>query len=530
MSEKPTYKELEQRVKELEKLESENKRAMETMQESEKLLQNIFDGIREGISILDPDLNIVKVNKWIEETHADHMPLVGGKCYEKYQTRQTPCPWCPTKKSLSTKEVQTEEVKVPLADGSYIWIELSAYPIKNKNEDITGIIEFVKNITMHKQAEEALRASEEKYRGLIEGFNEAVYRMSLPDGRYEYFSPAAKRIFGYSSKEFIDTPSLIQEIIHPEFVDYFQKEWAALLKGNVPQNYEYKVIDPEGNEKWIIQSNKGIFDHQGNIIAIEGICRDVTKRKHAEFELKEYREHLEELIEKRTLALEAKNKELETFTYSVSHDLKAPLRGVDGYSRLLVDEYADKLDEEGLRFLDNIRYSANQMNQLIEDLLSYSRMERRDLSFIKIDIRSLLNELVFEREHEIESRSIQVKLHIPDMELVSDRDSIRQISGNLLDNAIKFTRDEPDAVIEVDGSETAKAWRIWIKDNGIGFDSKYKERIFGIFQRLHRSEDYPGTGVGLALVKKALGRLGGQIWSESGLGKGAVFYFEIPKS
>ena len=247
-------------------------------------------------------------------------------------------------------------------------------------------------------------------------------------------------------------------------------------------------------------------------------------------ELKAYREHLEELVKSRTAALEKKTEEMETFTYSVSHDLKAPLRGIDGYSRLLADEYADKLDEEGLQFLANIRSATEQMHQLIEDLLAYSRMERQDLRPIPVDIQQLIDELLFERQHEITSRSIHIATEVPPERPVCDRESLRQILGNFLDNAIKFTisTSAPQVVLQV--LKTTDGWRFSVKDNGIGFDPKYQERIFGIFQRLHHAEDFPGTGVGLAIVKKAASRMGARTWAESSPGQGATFYVEISQA
>ncbi len=258
--------------------------------------------------------------------------------------------------------------------------------------------------------------------------------------------------------------------------------------------------------------------------------RTEEKLKKKKQELRNHRDHLEDLVKDRTTALEAKNKELETFTYSVSHDLKAPLRGIDGYSRLLLEEYKETLDEEGQRFLKNVRTSAEQMNQLIEDLLAYSRMERRDLQIIPIDLIAMLDALILEREQELTHRNIKVDNRLPFQKIMGDRESLRQILDNLIDNAVKFTRDEPVARIEINGKETPEHWTLEVKDNGAGFNPTYQDRIFTIFQRLHRAEDFPGTGVGLAIAQKGIRRMGGRIWAESEPGKGAVFYIEVPKS
>ena len=152
-------------------------------------------------------------------------------------------------------------------------------------------------ITSRKQAEEALRESEEKYRGLIEGLDEAIYRMSLPDGKYEYMSPAAKKIFGYSAEEFTENPLIIGKLMHPDFAEYFEEKWADLIEGKVSPTYKYKILDPEGNERWIVQSNTGIFDDRGNIIGIEGLSRDITKGVRAEEVLRENEEKYRSLVE-----------------------------------------------------------------------------------------------------------------------------------------------------------------------------------------------------------------------------------------
>jgi len=257
---------------------------------------------------------------------------------------------------------------------------------------------------------------------------------------------------------------------------------------------------------------------------------DITERKQAERKLTLYREHLEDLVKQRTAEIQIKNKELETFTYSVSHDLQAPLRGIDGYSRLLSEDYADKLDEEGMQFLKNVRHATAQMNQLIEDLLAYSRMERRDLQSATVDLRALVDQLVAEKAHDVETGRIGISVDLPFQFMTADRESLRQVLGNYIDNAIKFSPKDEKGLVTVGGQEDNHSWTIWVKDNGIGFDPKYTDRIFTIFQRLHRAEDYPGTGVGLAIVQKAVARMGGRVWAESTSGQGATFFIEIPKN
>ena len=238
---------------------------------------------------------------------------------------------------------------------------------------------------------------------------------------------------------------------------------------------------------------------------------------------------LEERVTLRTNELHAKNRELETFTYSVSHDLKAPLRGIDGYSRLLLEDHADSLDEEGRGFLKNVRQATGQMSRLIDDLLAYSRLERRPMHIGQVELRALVLSLVADRAEEIETRRAKVTVEVPEVSVTADDQGLVIALRNLLENALKFTRDVAAPSIEVGGRVDEGACRIWVRDNGIGFDMKFHDRIFEVFQRLHRAEDYAGTGVGLALVRRALERMGGRAWGESEPGKGATFFLELPR-
>lgn len=240
-------------------------------------------------------------------------------------------------------------------------------------------------------------------------------------------------------------------------------------------------------------------------------------------------QELENRVASRTADLEAKNKELETFTYSVSHDLKAPLRGIEGYSKLLLEDHAGQLDEEGKAFLYTIRQATTQMSRLIEDLLSYSRLERRSLTSDKVNLADMITRSISERQADLQQKKIRVVNRIPDEWVVIDQQALSQALRNIFDNAIKFSKKSGSAEIVCSLTSQPDAVVLSIADNGIGFDMKYNEKIFDIFQRLHLADDYPGTGIGLALVKKAMQRMGGNAWAESEPGKGSTFYLEFPR-
>lgn len=253
------------------------------------------------------------------------------------------------------------------------------------------------------------------------------------------------------------------------------------------------------------------------------------QRRRAREALQQLNAQLETRIDARTAALNAKSRELESFAYSVAHDLKAPLRGIDGYSRLLLDEYEQNLDKDGRKFLHTIQGATDEMNQMIDDLLSYSRFERRELTSERIELAPIVNSLVEEKRREATERAIDFVVDVNGSTINTDVNGLTQSLRNYLDNAVKFTSNVTKPRIEVGSKESTNSCVLWVRDNGIGFDMKNRDRIFDLFQRLEGTGDYPGTGVGLAIVRKAMKRMGGRAWAESEPGQGATFYLEIPK-
>ena len=227
--------------------------------------------------------------------------------------------------------------------------------------------------------------------------------------------------------------------------------------------------------------------------------------------------------------LEAANHELEAFSYSVSHDLKAPLRGIDGYSRLLWEDHRDRLDDDGRVLLQYVRQGAAQMYQLIDDLLAYSRLERRAIDQFEIELLPIVEGLLDERAGEIEARGVHVTVDVPEITVKADRDGLAQAVRNLLENALRSTDAERTPEVAIRAITSADCCILSVRDNGIGFDMAYHERIFEIFQRLHRAKEYAGTGIGLALVQKAMQRMGGRVWAESAPGSGTTFFLELPR-
>ena len=280
--------------------------------------------------------------------------------------------------------------------------------------------------------------------------------------------------------------------------------------------------------KWYIAGVLSLCAVEAFLIAFLLIER--RRRQRATAALARLNVELEERVTDRTSALVAKTRELETFAYSVAHDLKAPLRGIDGYSRLLLEDYTDKLDEDGRQFIHTIRSSTDEMSQLIEDLLAYSRLERQEMTSRKIELRPLIESLIEKKRVELGERKVEFTLNVNGGAVVADADGLAQALRNYLDNAIKFTSDESEPRIEIGAEEMERDCRVWVRDNGVGFDMKYHDKIFEMFTRLHHDEEYAGTGIGLAIVRKAVERMQGRVWAESSPGRGATFYLEIPKA
>ena len=279
--------------------------------------------------------------------------------------------------------------------------------------------------------------------------------------------------------------------------------------------------------KWRIVGVVAILFLQTSLIAI--LLFERNRRRRANLALDRLNAELETRIAARTAALNAKTRELETFAYSVAHDLKAPLRGIDGYSRMLLADYFEKLDDSGRSFLQTIQNSTDEMNQLIDDLLAYSRLERREIKPYRIELAPIVSALVEEKRRDATAHQIDFVVDVNGATVMADASGLSQSLRNYLDNAIKFSSKTTEPRIEIGSKESERSCLLWVRDNGIGFDMQHHDRIFDIFQRLNVAEEYPGTGIGLAIVRKAMERMGGRAWAESTPGKGATFYLEIPK-
>ena len=392
--------------------------------------------------------------------------------------------------------------------------------------DISFALDSIENEKKREDAEAALSGSEEKFRALVESSSDLIWETNL-EGVYTYLSPQIENILGYPVESLLYC-SPFTYVIDEEKAGLEAKSEIIVFSGIPFSSLVNKFYHKNGNIVYLETSGVPVFDESGKLMGYRGISRDITDRFKAEEEIIKLNETLEFKVIERTKQLEAANKELEAFSYSVSHDLRAPLRHINGFiSLFLENKKTDLLDEE-LGYLNIVSQSAKEMGDLIDALLSFSRLNRAEIQKTRIDSRLMINQLAEMFSEEFKSRKIEIQMD--ELPIISgDYQLIRQVWMNLLSNAIKYTSKKEVAKIEIgsylDDSETV----FFIKDNGAGFNMKYGNKLFGVFQRLHKPRDFEGIGIGLANVNRIVSRHGGRCWAKGEPDLGATFYFSIPK-
>jgi PAS domain S-box-containing protein len=334
---------------------------------------------------------------------------------------------------------------------------------------------------------------------------------------------AAARCFGLSKEELEGRTD--EELGAPHAARYYQDEDEVMSSGQPKLGIIEPVETTRGTRWW--QTDKFPYrDETGQVAGVIGFALDITERMQAEEEIHKLNAELEQRVSDRTAKLEAANKELEAFSYSVSHDLRSPLRAVDGFSQVLMEDCGPQLSDDGRRYLKNIRDGAQRMGALIDDLLAFSRLSRMPLNKRRVDTAKLVKDT--REDIGLQHGGRQIEVRVAELPLCwGDPALLKQVWINLLSNAFKYTRRAEVAIIEVGCFRENDGSVYFVRDNGTGFDMRYADKLFGVFQRLHRAEDYEGTGVGLAIVQRIIHRHGGRIWAESELNRGATFHFTL---
>jgi PAS domain S-box-containing protein len=423
-----------------------------------------------------------------------------------------------------------------LADGFLIWrghvVTKSGkqIPVEVSNHLYTfrglpTVLSLVRDVTERQHAEDALRESESKYRLLFHSINDAVFVHPLgPDGvpgRFIEVNEVACDRLGYTREELLSKTPM--EIDAPDTAVLAQVKGRVLLAQGF-EVWEGAHMTKDGRRIPVEISNH-LFDYNG-VPTVLAAVRDITERKEAEEQIKSLNTALEARVAERTAQLEAANRELEAFSYSVSHDLRAPLRAVDGFSRILMEDYAGKLDDEGREYLERICDSAGRMGQLVEDMLRLSRLTRAEVNVSRLNLSAMASEIARTLREASPDRNAEFEIS-PGLSAEGDPTLIRSLLENLLANAWKYTSKNESAKIEFGSSDEGDRAVFWVRDDGAGFDMAYAGNLFTAFHRLHSVEEFPGLGIGLAISQRIVQRHAGEIWAEGEVGKGATFYFTL---
>lgn len=417
------------------------------------------------------------------------------------------------------------ELKLRRANDEEFPAELAITQHNGPDEE-PGCTVLIRDITERKQAEQALLESEERFRMIVEGVKDYAIYMLDPQGCITTWNSGAEAVEGYTAEEILGKH--VSTFFPPEDVqkgvpDRFLKE-AETAGRAVNEGWR---VRKDGSRFWSHGTITALRDEDGNLKGFTKIAHDQTQSKRAEEEIRRFNIELEERVRRRTAQLEAANQELEAFSYSVSHDLRAPLRHIVGYVDILKVEAGEKLDDDARTHLQTIADAARQMGNLIDALLEFSRMGRTEMRSQKVSLAQLVEDAQRALRPEMQDRQIEWKIE-PLPEIEGDPVMLQQVIVNLVSNALKYTRQRKKAQIEIGSKQSDNKTIFFIRDNGVGFDMDYSDKLFGVFQRLHPAREFEGTGIGLANVRRIIHRHGGRVWAESQVDRGAAFYFSIP--
>jgi PAS domain S-box-containing protein len=419
------------------------------------------------------------------------------------------------------KSVQTLTNRIRCKDGTYRWLEWK-YILRGKQ-----IFAAARDFTDRKLTEDALRESRQMLEMVLDTIPVRVFWKDL-DSRYVGCNRSFAQDAGFSTPADLLGRNDYQMGWMEQAALYRSDDQLVMGTGRAKLNYEEPQSTPSRGRIWLRTSKIPLRDIEGNIRGVLGTYEDITEIKRADEEIRTLNAELEQRVAQRTAQLEAANKELEAFGFSVSHDLRAPLRAIDGFTRILEEDYGKSMDEEGRRLCTVVRENTRHMNELIDDLLALSRLTRSEMEFLSNDMETMAGS-VFQEMTTPETRArIDFTVH-PLPRVLGDPILLRQAWTNLISNAIKFSAKRERAKIEIDCRSLPDEDVFSICDNGAGFDMQYVDRLFGVFQRLHSASEFEGTGVGLAIVQRVIRRHGGRVWGEGAVDQGATFHFALPK-
>jgi PAS domain S-box-containing protein len=418
--------------------------------------------------------------------------------------------------------------------GAARWFDLWMCPIKDQAGELREVVFVTLDLTEQLRTQTELAASQRQLERLVSDVDGIVWEADAATLTFTFVSPQAERVLGFPSSAWLNNTFWLAQL-HPDDRDAALECCATATARGENHTFEYRMLGADGRIVWI-RDIVTVVAEPGAPVRLRGIMLDVTAQKAIEAENRRYQEQIETLnreleqrVLQRTAELEVAVRELEAFGYSVSHDLRAPLRTVDGFSRILREEHAHELSPAAGRHLDRVRSAATRMNALIDQLLELSRVARHEVRRQKIDVSKLARAVVVELRRAEPGRRVEVSV-ADGLTAHADPTLVRAVLENLLGNAWKYTANAGTARVEVGLAEPATVPTYFVRDNGAGFDMAHADKLFVPFQRLHRDEEFAGTGVGLATVHRIVRRHGGEVWADAAVGRGATFYFTLQQA
>jgi len=502
---------------------TERKGAEEALRESEQKFRRLVEEMNDGYCVVQGS-RVVFANARSAEMFGYTPDEVIGRTVQELLPSGTVSELSEVraKRQLGDTVPQQYETTLVSKDGTTRPVELGTRVIDYAGERALSVV--IRDISERKQAEEVLGESEEKYRTILEDIEDGYYEVDIA-GNFTFFNDALCGIIGYSKDEMMGMNNR-QYMDEENAKKVYQAFNRAYTTGKHAKEFRWEIIRKDGTKRFVEASVSLKRGSQAEPIGFRGIVRDITERKQAEEEIHRLNEELEQRVIERTTQLQAVNKELEAFAYSVSHDLRAPLRSIDGFSQVLLEDYTGKLDEEGKDYLHRVRSASQRMAELIDDILSLSRVTRSEMRRETVDLSALAQTIAMELQQSQPERQVEFII-TPGLVATGDAHLLRVALENLLGNAWKFTRSRAPARIEFGYAETSGQSVYFVRDNGVGFDMTYADKLFGAFQRLHSPSEFEGTGIGLATVQRIIHRHGGNIWAESAVDQGATFHFTL---
>jgi len=537
--------ELEDKVKERTKelqilnmqLEEEievRKRTEKALQQSEDQFRFLFETMAQGVIVQDAESKILEANNAASEILGLSRDQLLGKTAYDPRWKLIHEDGSPLYQEEMPSNIALRTCK-PVTDiliGAYIpeqnmyhWILTSSTP-KFKDGDRKPYLTMTtfSNITERRHAEEALSKSEQEFRTLSENSPDVIVRYDR-EGRRTYVNPEFERVNHLTAQQvYGKNPMELSTELSP-MADFFTEKLKAAMSAGTIDKIDLSWTK-EGKPIWWFVRIVPEFDAEGEVVSALTIWSDISERKQAEEEIRKLNQELEQRVAQRTNQLEVANKELEAFAYSVSHDLRAPLRSIDGFNQALIEEYQDKLDEEGKVYLHRVRSAAQRMAHLIDDMLKLSRVSLTEMNIAEVDLNKIAQEVADELCETQPERKAEFIIQ-KDIKVHGDSHLLRIVLENLLGNAWKYTSKHASARIEF-GEQLQDGKAVYfIRDDGAGFNMEYAFKLFGTFQRLHTNTEFSGTGIGLATVKRIIQRHGGKVWAEGEVEKGATIYFTL---